>query len=239
MILDTLRAYHAPATFFVVGENVDTHILLTRRMFDEGHEIGNHTYSHPNLALVSDQRTRFELDANESLLESVLDHRTAFFRPPYFGDASPTTPDELQPVGIATRKGYYTVGLRDDSEDWQRIPVDSIIKLTMSGRDTGNVVLLHDGGGDRTHTVAALGAIIDSLRARGDTLVLLSQLVGISRQEAMPPLAPVNEASRVARLAGWAALGVGELTLYWIFMAASSSASVGSSSSRHSPFCSG
>ncbi len=220
MILDTLRARHVPATFFVVGENVDTHILLTRRIYDEGHEIGSHTYSHPNLALVSDQRTRFELDANESLLESVLDHRTAFFRPPYFGDASPTTPDELKPVGIATRKGYYTVGLRDDSEDWQRISVDSIIKLTLSGRDTGNVVLLHDGGGDRTNTVAALGAIIDSLRARGDTLVLLSQLVGISRQDAMPPLATVSEASRVARLAGWAALGVGELALYWIFMAA-------------------
>ena len=220
MILDTLRARHVPATFFVVGENVDTHILLTRRIYEEGHEIGSHTYSHPNLALVSDQRTRFELDANESLLESVLDHRTAFFRPPYFGDASPTTPDELQPVGIATRKGYYTVGLRDDSEDWQQISVDSIIKLTMSGRDTGNVVLLHDGGGDRAHTVAALGAIIDSLRARGDTLVLLSQLVGISRQDAMPPLAAVNEASRIARLAGWAALGVGELALYWIFMAA-------------------
>ena len=153
---------------------------LTRRIYAEGHEIGNHTYSHPNLALTSDKRTRVELDANENLIESVLDHRTAFFRPPYFGDASPTTPDELEPVGIATRQGYYTVGLRDDSEDWQPIPVDSIIKLAMSGRDTGNVLLLHDGGGDRARTLAALGPIIDSLRANGDTLVLLSQLVGIS-----------------------------------------------------------
>jgi len=219
-ILDTLRSHHAPATFFVIGENVDTHIALTRRIYAEGHEIGNHTYSHPNLALTSDKRTRVELDANESLIESVIDHRTAFFRPPYFGDATPETPDELVPVGIATRKGYYTVGLRDDSEDWQNIPVDSMIQLALSGRDTGNVLLLHDGGGDRTRTLAALGPIIDSLRARGDTLVLLSQLVGISRDEAMPPLPRLSEGTRLVQLLAWASLGWGELALYWIFMIA-------------------
>jgi cellulose synthase/poly-beta-1,6-N-acetylglucosamine synthase-like glycosyltransferase/peptidoglycan/xylan/chitin deacetylase (PgdA/CDA1 family)/spore germination protein YaaH len=219
-ILDTLRAYHAPATFFLIGENIDTHIALTRRIYAEGHEIGSHTYSHPNLALTSDKRTRVELDATEDLIESVIDHRTAFFRPPYFGDATPTTPDELVPVGIATRKGYYTVGLRDDSEDWQPIPVDSVIALSLSARDTGNVILLHDGGGNRARTVAALGPIIDSLRARGDTLVLLSQLVGISRDEAMPPLPRMNEWQRFVRLAGWMALGSGELALYWIFMVA-------------------
>ncbi len=220
LILDTLKKYGAPATFFLIGENVDTHMALTRRIYAEGHEIGNHTYSHPNLALTSDKRTRVELDANENLIESVIDHRTAFFRPPYFGDATPTTPDELVPVGIATRQGYYTVGLRDDSEDWQAIPVDSVIKLAMSGRDTGNVLLLHDGGGDRARTLAALGPIIDSLRANGDTLVLLSQLVGISRDEAMPPLPRMSELARLALLAGWATLGYGELALYWIFMVA-------------------
>lgn len=219
-ILDTLKKYHAPATFFVIGENVDTHIALTRRIYAEGHELGNHTYSHPNLALTSEKRTRLELDANENLIQSVVDHGTAFFRPPYFGDATPETPDELVPVGIATRQGYYTVGLRDDSEDWQSIPVDSVIRLALSGRDTGNVMLLHDGGGNRARTVEALGPIIDSLRARGDTLVLLSQLIGISRDEAMPPLPRVSEYVRFGRLAGWAALGSGELALYWIFMVA-------------------
>ena len=95
LILDTLKKYRAPATFFLIGENVDTHMALTRRIYAEGHEIGNHTYSHPNLALTLDKRTRVELDANENLIESVIDHCTAFFRPPYFGDATPTTPDEL------------------------------------------------------------------------------------------------------------------------------------------------
>lgn len=220
MILDTLKAYHVPATFFVIGENADTHFLLLRRIYAEGHEIGNHTYFHPNLALVSDQRVSFELDATESLIESILNHRTAFFRPSYFGDAAPTTPDELDPIRIATRKGYYTVGLRNDAEDWQPIPTDSILHLVLGARDSGNVVLLHDGGGDRARTVAVLGPLIDSLRANDDTLVLLSDLVGITRDEAMPPLPGVTEAARLAQLTGWAALGVAEVSLYWIFMAA-------------------
>jgi cellulose synthase/poly-beta-1,6-N-acetylglucosamine synthase-like glycosyltransferase/peptidoglycan/xylan/chitin deacetylase (PgdA/CDA1 family)/spore germination protein YaaH len=220
MILDTLKAYHVPATFFVIGENADTHLLLLRRIYAEGHEIGNHTYFHPNLALVSEKRVAFELDATESLIESALNHRTAFFRPSYFGDASPTTPDELDPITVATRRGYYTVGLRNDSQDWQNIPPDSMLKLVLAARDSGNVVLLHDGGGDRSRTVAALGPLIDSLRANDDTLVLLSQLVGISRTDAMPPLPGISEAARLARLTGWATLGIGEVSLYWIFMAA-------------------
>jgi cellulose synthase/poly-beta-1,6-N-acetylglucosamine synthase-like glycosyltransferase/peptidoglycan/xylan/chitin deacetylase (PgdA/CDA1 family)/spore germination protein YaaH len=220
LILDTLKAYHVPATFFVIGENADTHILLLDRIYAEGHEVGNHTYFHPNLALASEKRVAFELDATESLIESILNHRTAFFRPSYFGDAAPTTPDELDPIRVATRRGYYTVGLRNDSEDWQNIPEDSILKLVLGARDSGNVVLLHDGGGNRSRTVAALGPLIDSLRANDDTLVLLSDLVGISRDEAMPPLPRVNEAARVLRLAGWAALGIGEVSLYWIFMVA-------------------
>ena len=220
-ILDTLKAYHVPATFFVIGQNVETHIGLLRRIFREGHEIGNHTYSHPNLALVSDKRVKLELDANARLIEAVLDHRSAFFRPPYFGDATPTTSDELDPVGIATKRGYVTVGLRDDSEDWQdTVSVREIIRNVIAQRDSGNVVLLHDGGGDRSRTLAALGPMIDSLRARGDTLVLVSELAGISRDQAMPPLAAISEARRLVELAFFSLLGIGEIVGYWLFMAA-------------------
>ncbi len=219
-ILDTLAAYHAPATFFVIGENADAHIPLVRRIYADGHEIGNHTYWHPNLALASPARTRLELDATARMIEAAIGRRSAFFRPPYFGDATPTTADELDPVSIATDRGYYTIGVRDDAEDWQPIPVSEIVRNTIAGRDSGNIVLLHDGGGDRSRTVAALGPLIDSLRARGDTLVLVSQLVGISRDEAMPPLAPLGQVARYADLVGFAALGGAEWLLYWVFMVA-------------------
>ena len=231
-ILDTLRSRGVKATFFVVGQNVDTHQRLLQRIYDEGHEIGNHTYSHPNLALTTERRSRIEIDATSSLIEAVLNRRVAFFRPPYFGDAEPSTDLELVPVGIASRRNYWTIGLHVDAEDWKELPADSIISLVLRRRalpnditaraqdSARNVVLLHDAGGDRHNTVAALGSLIDSLRARGDTIVLVSELAGITREDAMPTLPPSSEATRLLRRAGFLLLGSFETTLFWVFTVA-------------------
>ncbi|MDQ6888061.1 MAG: glycosyltransferase [Gemmatimonadota bacterium] len=221
-ILDTLRKYGVPATFFVIGQNVEAHIPLTRRILREGHEIGNHTFTHPNMALMLNKRRQMELeiDANERLLEAVLGRRSAFFRPPYFGDAEPTTADELVPVGFARDRGYYTIGLHIDSEDWQQPGVDSIVRGTMTQRARGSVVLLHDGGGDRRQTLTALPMIIDSLRARGDTLVVVSELVGISRDAAMPDLPARSKVSRAVELVAYSLFGFFEWLAYWVFLVA-------------------
>jgi cellulose synthase/poly-beta-1,6-N-acetylglucosamine synthase-like glycosyltransferase/peptidoglycan/xylan/chitin deacetylase (PgdA/CDA1 family)/spore germination protein YaaH len=229
MILDTLRSRGVKATFFVVGQNVDTHLRLLQREYDEGHEIGNHTYTHPNMALEGERRDRFELDATQSLVETVIDRRVAFFRPPYFGDAEPTKDIELVPVGIASRRNYWTIGLHVDPEDWKALPPDSIVRLALQRRkapnainattqdSARNIVLLHDAGGNRINTVAALGPLIDSLRAHGDTLVLVSELAGITRDDAMPRLPPESQATRLVRKAGFLMLGTGETTLFWVF----------------------
>jgi cellulose synthase/poly-beta-1,6-N-acetylglucosamine synthase-like glycosyltransferase/peptidoglycan/xylan/chitin deacetylase (PgdA/CDA1 family)/spore germination protein YaaH len=243
MILDTLRSRHAPATFFVIGSNVEMNIGLTRRIAREGHEVGNHTFTHPNLAMTSPLVTRLELDATERIIEAVLDRRSAFFRPPYFGDAEPTTADELVPVSLATSLGYVTAGLHVDSEDWTQPSPETIVQNVLEGRrraitcsdslhdsrgtDTplehgcsGSVVLLHDGGGDRRNTVAALGTLIDSLRAQGDSLVLLSSLAGITHEEAMPPLPASSSVIRLSELVAFGALGSAEWIFYWIFLSA-------------------
>lgn len=229
MILDTLRSRGVKATFFVIGQNVDTHLGLVQREYDEGHEIGNHTYTHPNMAIEGAGRDRIEIDATASLLEAAINRRVAFFRPPYFGDAEPTTDAELVPVGIASHRNYWTIGLHVDGDDWKEIPRDSIIKLVLERRaapnainattqdSARNIVLLHDAGGNRFNTVAALGMLIDSLRARGDTIVLVSELAGITRDDAMPPLPPTGEATRLMRKAGFVMLGAGETGLFWIF----------------------
>ena len=229
MILDTLRSRGVKATFFVIGQNVDTHLRLLRREYAEGHEIGNHTYTHPNMALQGERRARMELDLTSSLLETAINRRVAFFRPPYFGDAEPTTDAELAPVGIASRRNYWTIGLHVDGEDWKELPRDSIIKLVLERRaapnainattqdSARNIVLLHDAGGDRSNTVAAVGPLIDSLRARGDTIVLVSELAGITREDAMPPLPPSSKATLLVRQAGFILLGTGETTLFWVF----------------------
>ncbi|MEO7083206.1 MAG: glycosyltransferase [Gemmatimonadaceae bacterium] len=234
-ILDTLKSRNAKATFFVIGVNADRHTRLLQRVYDEGQEIGNHTYSHPNLGLTADSRTRREIDLNERLIESVIGRRTALFRPPYFGDAEPTTIDELNPVAIASDQHYLTVGLHVDSEDWRSPPVDSIIANVLTKRDemldtlasfakrhadttiAANVILLHDGGGNRSNTVRALGPLIDSLRARGDTFVLVSTLAGLTRDEAMPPLAAVGTARRLLTLVGFQVLGLTEWLMFWFF----------------------
>ncbi len=231
-ILDTLKSRNATATFFVIGRNVEAHIPLMRRIVREGNLFGNHTFTHPNLALTSDFVTKLEIDANQRLLEAILNRRSFFFRPPYFGDAEPTTNDELIPVDIASKRGYVTVGLHIDAEDWQPISAQQIVKNVMDQRyyggvvtagglrSGGNVVLLHDGGGNRAQTVRALGPIIDSIRAHGDTIVALSELAGISRDEAMPGLPPRSALTRGIELATFSFVSGLEWTLYWLFFIA-------------------
>ena len=242
-ILDTLRSRGAPATFFLIGQNIESNLVLTRRIVREGHEVGNHTFRHPNLALTSRLVTRLELDATERVLEAVLNRRIGLFRPPYFGDAEPTTADELVPVGIATDLGYTVAGLHVDSDDWRQPGAATIVRNVLDGRTralacldslhqkrdeetplekgcSGSVVLLHDGGGDRAQTLAALGPLIDALRARGDTLVLLSTLAGMTREQAMPPLPASGETVRYAELLAFGTIGILEWLLNWVFLAA-------------------
>jgi peptidoglycan-N-acetylglucosamine deacetylase len=220
MILDTLRSRGVPASFFIVGSNGMRNMPLLRRIMAEGHELGNHTFTHPNLAVTPAFLTTLELDATERLIEAVTDRRSALFRPPYFGDAEPTTDDELVPVAIANDLGYITVGLHVDSDDWLEPGADRIVQTVLAERERGNVVLLHDSGGDRSQTVAAIGPMIDSLRARGDTIVLLSTLLGLTRDQAMPPLPASGSASRGVTLAAFFTVGALQQTVYWVFVTA-------------------
>jgi len=220
MILDTLQSRDATATFFVIGENAELHPALLRRILREGHEIGNHTFTHPNLALVGPALTRFELSATERLIEALVNRRTALFRPPYFGDAEPTTADELGPIAIAQDLGYVTVGLRDDPGDWLEPGVDTIVARSLAQLDRGNVILLHDGGGNRAQTVAALGPLIDSLRARGYQLTTVSELAGLTRDEAMAPLPPSTALRRFVELTSFSLVGWIELGLHAVFLVA-------------------
>ena len=219
-ILDTLASRGVQATFFIIGSNALREIPLTQRIMAEGHELGNHTFTHPNLAITPSFITKLELDATERLIEAITERRSALFRPPYFGDAEPTTPDELVPVSLANDLGYITVGLHVDSDDWMEPGAAQIVRNVLDARARGNVVLLHDSGGDRSQTIAAIGPLIDSLHARGDTVVLLSQLLGLTRDQAMPPLPPASAMSRNVTLAAFFTVGATQVALEWIFITA-------------------
>ncbi|QQV76927.1 glycosyltransferase [Sphingomonas aliaeris] len=194
-ILDILKAKKAVGTFFIVGENAIAHPLLMRRIVDEGSEIGNHSYTHPNMALASPRGIGVELNATQRLIQAYTGRGTRLFRAPYFGDAEPTTEDELFPALQAQERGYTIVGLHVDPNDWQRPGVDAIVNQTVdqvlaaTDERSGNVILLHDGGGDRSETVIALPRIIDRLREKGYSFVPVSRLAGLSREQVMPSIA--------------------------------------------------
>jgi peptidoglycan-N-acetylglucosamine deacetylase len=189
-ILDILRDKQAKATFFVIGENAEANPELIDRIYNEGHEIGNHTYTHPDIADVSDQRNTLELTTTERFLESRIGHRSLLFRPPYAEDVEPETPDQVKPLVLTSSLGYYSVSMEIDPDDWQRPPVDTIVQrvLTQAAAGDGNVVLLHDSGGDRRNTLLALPKIIDELRVRGYHFVTISQLLKLPRDTVMPPV---------------------------------------------------
>jgi len=195
-ILDILKARHVPATFFIIGENAEMSPKLVQREVAEGHDVGNHTFTHPNLGESPAGIVSLELNATQRLFEALTGHSMRLFRAPYFGDAEPTTADELVPIQIAQKMGYLSVGLHVDAEDWQRPGVDAIVKNVVAGIETtnvdrkGQVVLLHDGGGERSQTVAALPRIIDGLRAQGYEFVTVSALAGLTQAQTMPAIQP-------------------------------------------------
>ncbi|MBV8517151.1 MAG: glycosyltransferase [Acidobacteria bacterium] len=191
-MLDVLRQYHVHATFFVIGENVEHYPDLLARIWEEGHEIGNHSYTHPNIGTVSPRRAMLELNATQRAIESVIGRSTVLFRPPYNADAEPTTREEVMPVIRAAELGYVTVGEFIDPQDWQAKPraaelARSILRGIQSGH--GNCVLLHDGGGDRSATVDAMRIVIPELQREGYRFVTVSDLMHTSRAAVMPPVA--------------------------------------------------
>ena len=222
-ILDVLKAKHVPATFFVIGENALPERGLLRRELAEGHEIGNHTYTHPNLGEATARKTRIEVNATQRLFGAFTGRSLRLFRAPYFGDAEPTTADEIDPVTVAQALGYLTVGLHVDPNDWRRPGVDAIIRSTIDGVEgstvdrSGNVVLLHDAGGDRAQTVAALPILIDTLRARGYRFVPISGLIGLTPAQVMPALSPDELAAAKTDLALFDVIDFTIVGLKWLF----------------------
>ncbi|HEY3661428.1 MAG TPA: polysaccharide deacetylase family protein, partial [Candidatus Udaeobacter sp.] len=141
-ILDILKAANVKATFFVVGVNAERYPALVRRIVNEGHEIGNHTYYHPNLALCWPEHIRLELNATQLLLETITGRATTLFRPPYAADTGPTELSELAPLKIAEDLNYLVVLENIDPQDWAKPGADIILRRIKQQRHDGSVILL-------------------------------------------------------------------------------------------------
>ncbi|MBK0378071.1 glycosyltransferase [Mucilaginibacter segetis] len=187
-ILDILKKEHVPAAFFVVGSMAEKNIPLLRRIYDEGYEIGNHTFFHPDISTISTNRVSLELNATRKLIESVTGHSTILFRPPFNADAEPQTLAEVVPVAESRRQNYITIGESIDPWDWQPgVSADSIIARTIRQKDNGSMILLHDAGGDtREETVKALPAIIHYFKSHGYQFTTIADILDKKKADLMP-----------------------------------------------------
>jgi cellulose synthase/poly-beta-1,6-N-acetylglucosamine synthase-like glycosyltransferase/spore germination protein YaaH/peptidoglycan/xylan/chitin deacetylase (PgdA/CDA1 family) len=199
-ILDVLKAHGAKATFFLIGAEVEKFPGVAKRIYNEGHEIGNHTFTHPDISNVSKRYFEIELNLTERLFESKLGIKPVLFRPPYAIDEAPDTADQVRPLEWSQDMGYISVGEKIDPNDWRDNPrpaAEEIAAEVMKNLPPcapnnqvrcGNIILFHDGGGDRSQTVKALAIILDALKERGYEVVPVSELMGKTRADVMPPI---------------------------------------------------
>jgi cellulose synthase/poly-beta-1,6-N-acetylglucosamine synthase-like glycosyltransferase/peptidoglycan/xylan/chitin deacetylase (PgdA/CDA1 family) len=178
-ILRILRQRGIHGTFFMVGENVTQHPQIVKQLWDEGNEIGNHTFTHPHISLVSSLRMEFELNATERILESIIGHRTLLFRPPFgeMPDISGITALHTPQILQLQQAGYITVGMNIDPKDYESPSTDEILDRIDKQLKNNHIILLHDGGGNRENTVKALPFIISHLQAQGYQFMTVSQLI--------------------------------------------------------------
>ncbi len=199
-ILDVLKRYNVKGTFFMIGEEAEDNVGVMQRVYREGHEIGNHTFTHPDISEISNTQVDLQLTLTERLFAAKLGVQPTYFRPPYSIDQEPDTNDQAAPIDrIEHGLGYVIVGDKIDTNDWDEHPrktpqemIDSVFQqIDMARTKTwmrGSIILMHDGGGDRSATVAALPKLIEALRARGYEIVPVSGLIGQTREEVMAPL---------------------------------------------------
>ena len=200
-ILDILKEKNVSATFFVIGLDANRWPEILRREYAEGHEIGNHTYTHPDWenSNLSPTQIRWELNLTERLIESIVGAKSLLFRPPYGIDHQPEYAEEVSHLPLAQDMGYIIIGQKVDPNDWSQLspgvplPAKNIVENVSREASKGNIILLHDGGGNRSQTVLALPQIIDTLRGQGYEFVSVPDLIGRTRAQVMLPLSPQEQ----------------------------------------------
>ena len=224
-VLDVLRREHVPGTFFVVGARVAADPQIVRRELAEGHELGLHTWTHADLGTSPVWRQHLELSLNQLGLSGSAGVTSALLRLPYSSTPDGLTAYELAAVRRAADEGYVVALSDRDAEDWRRPGVGAVVSNALPRDDKGAIVLLHDAGGDRSQTVAALPRIIEELRSRGYRFTTLSGGLGLDhragvrraglaiRVQGRGLLIAVRLAHDLSRLLAWLLVPLGALAV--------------------------
>jgi len=178
-VLDVLARHDAHGTFFVIGSRVNEHPALVRRMVTEGHEVGVHTFTHVELSTVPAWRRRLELTLSQNAIAGAAGVQTQLLRPPYASTPDAVTGIDFDAMRDAAAAGYLVVLTDKDTEDWGSASVDTMVKSALPDKGAGAVVMFHDGGGDRSRTVAALDQLLTQLTAQKYKFLTVSEALGV------------------------------------------------------------
>lgn len=173
-ILDILKKNQAKATFFLIGQHMEEYPEIVKREVEEGHEIENHTFSHIVLQQMTNESFMNDINRADQLIQKYQPSSVKMFRPPGGGlNLNETVIDSL-------RKEHFEIVLwtwHQDTEDWKRPGVGRIVNTVTKNAKNGDIIILHDAGGDRSQTVAALKQFIPQLKARGYQFVTVKELL--------------------------------------------------------------
>ncbi|MBP1970521.1 peptidoglycan/xylan/chitin deacetylase (PgdA/CDA1 family) [Virgibacillus natechei] len=183
-VLDKLEEHDVKATFFLMGERVEANPELATRIHEEGHAIGNHTYTHPNLPEADEavERLQSEVQDTEDVINDIIGFRPKHFRSPY----GALNEELVEPLG---EMNYSVVGWDVDSLDWKELGVEEISDNVLSNTVPGSIILMHDGGDvdteevDLSDTPRSLDEIIPQLQADGIEFVTVPELLGIPEEK--------------------------------------------------------
>lgn len=204
-ILDALKRHDAHATFFVIGSKVNEHPDLVRRIVAEGHELGVHTFTHVQLSGAASWRRDLELSLTLNAIASATGQATALMRPPYSSETDAVTDADFAAQRDAAESGYLVVLADHDTKDWSNPGVAAIVAAAQPAKGAGAIVMMHDGGGDRSQTLAALETLLPAWQKEGYALSTVSAGLDLPRAGAASTALELRgDAMRIAQLAaGW------------------------------------
>ena len=186
-----LLAEHVPATFFEVGSQVVRYPEVTRMLHRDGFALGDHTFTHADLSQLPGWEAQLQISLTESAISGITGTRPRLVRPPYSSTTEAVTPAEERAWGAVAASGHVIALANYDTQDWERPGVSTIVSNVLTEpairHGIGGIVLMHDAGGNRSQTVAALPRLIAALRARGFSFATVSQMAGMSRAQAEVP----------------------------------------------------
>lgn len=172
-LLDIFRKVNGKATFFMIGQEIEAFEDIAKEVHAAGHEIANHTYSHPDLTKITPEEAEEEIKRTDEIIRRVTGQSPTNFRPPYFA-----VNEEV--LSLAAKFRYRSIGcVNGEAKDWEQPGVDFILERTRAACKKGSIFIFHDGYGEREQTIEAVRVMVGELAADGYRFLTVSELLGL------------------------------------------------------------